>query len=88
MSEDKFSTEGMDFEEHRKPYKKDDEIVISDEMVEEIDTLTSLDELTISINEVFRSYKRSGFNSEQAFELATIHLERALDMMDLEDIDE
>jgi len=83
MSEDKFSTEGMD-----EPEKKEIEIVVSDEMVEDIDTLTSLDELTISINEVFKSYKRSGFNTEQAFELATIHLERALDMMDLEDIDE
>jgi hypothetical protein len=46
-------------------------------------TLTAIDETAIAINEVYRAYLRAGFNKEQAFDLTTIHLERALDVMEM-----
>jgi hypothetical protein len=85
MSEDKFSIEGMDDDELEKIDANVDKLVVSEETEIEIEgMLTPMDELTLSINEVYQSYKRAGFNTEQAFELTTIHLERALDMMELE----
>ncbi len=85
MSEDKFRIEGMDDDELKKIDEDVDKLVVSDETEIEIEgMLTPMDELTLSINEIFKSYKRSGFNTEQAFELTTIHLERALDAMELE----
>lgn len=71
-NEDKFSIEGSGAKNEDYDFDQ-----------EEQTALTAIDETAIAINEVYRAYLRSGFNKEQAFDLATIHLERALDMNEM-----